>query len=102
MDLDSYIGRYTGETKIQRLLLIIKTCSDNDTAFLALKLLEQQLKADGNVIRYKEIFGSGDGPWSMLRTEQQDDGIDSSTDSMNATLGKFYVFIILLLTKSVD
>ena len=103
MDLDSYIGRYTGETRLQRLLLIIKTCSDNDTAFLALKLLEQQLKADGNVIRYKEIFGSGDGPWSMLRTEQQerDDGIDSSTDSMNATLGKFLTSL-LCFDKSAD
>ena len=95
MDLDSYVGRYTGETRLQRLLLIVKKCSDQETALQALKLLEQQVKADGNVRLYKEIFGTGDGPWTMLRTQQQqedgssDNSNKPSSDSlMNATLGK--------------
>ena len=101
MDLDSYIGRYTGETRLQRLLLIIKTCSDQDTALQALKLLEQQVKTDGNVKRYKEIFGSGDGPWSILRSQQheqhlQDGGSDPSPDPMNATMGKWDMMFLIV------
>ena len=57
MDLDAYISRYSGETKLQRLLLVAKTCPDEDAALQALRLLEKQLKSAGNVRGYKEIFG---------------------------------------------
>ena len=57
MDLEAYVGRYSGETRLQRLLLIARTAADDDLADQAFGLAEQQMKADGNVRRYKEVFG---------------------------------------------
>lgn len=61
MDLDSYIGRYSGETRLKRLLLIAETTADDALANRAFDMVEQQLRRDGNVQRYKEIFGDGGG-----------------------------------------
>ncbi len=59
MDLDSYIGRYSGETRLKRLLLIAETTADKALANRAFDMVEQQLRRDGNVKRYKEVFGGG-------------------------------------------
>ena len=56
MDLESYIGRYSGETRLQRLLLIARTTPDESLSSQAYDMAEQQMKADGNVKRYKEVF----------------------------------------------
>ena len=58
MDLDSYIGRYSGETRLKRLLLIAESTTDDAVAQRAYDLVEQQLRREGNVKRYKEVFGS--------------------------------------------
>ena len=60
MDLDAYISRYRGETRLQRLLHIAKTTDDNDLAKQAYELAEQQMRSDGNALRYKEVFGDGE------------------------------------------
>lgn len=57
MDLEAYISRYRGETRFQRLLWIAKMTPDNAVSNQAFQLMESQLKADGNVRRYKEVFG---------------------------------------------
>ncbi|KAG7345988.1 26S proteasome subunit RPN7-domain containing protein [Nitzschia inconspicua] len=57
MDLDAYIGRYVGATRLQRLLLIAKTTPDEALAQQAFDLAETQMKEDGNVRKYKEVFG---------------------------------------------
>jgi hypothetical protein len=57
MDLESYIGRYTGGTRLQRLLLVARTTTDETQAAQAFAMAEEQMKADGNVKRYKEVFG---------------------------------------------
>jgi hypothetical protein len=68
MDYESYIARYTGETRLQRLLLIARTTPDEALASQAFDMAEQQMREDGNVKRYKEVFGhqqqssSEDGP----------------------------------------
>jgi lipopolysaccharide export system protein LptC len=57
MDLDSYIARYSGETRLQRLLVVARTTSDEALAEQAFRMAEEQMKVDGNVIKYKEVFG---------------------------------------------
>ena len=59
MDLETYISRYRGETRLQRLLHIGKTASDSAFVTQAYELAEMQMKVDGNVLRYKEVFGDG-------------------------------------------
>jgi len=68
MDLESYIGRYTGETRLRRLLSIAfdrtgrgETEGDGNPELRkqALKLVEQQLLRDGNALLYRDIFGGG-------------------------------------------
>ena len=59
MDLEAYISRYRGETRLQRLLHIGKTAQDPALVTLAYELAEMQMKEDGNVFRYKEVFGDG-------------------------------------------
>jgi hypothetical protein len=59
MDLDAYIARYRGETRLQRLLHIGKATPDSGLANQAYELAEQQMKQDGNALRYKEVFGDG-------------------------------------------
>jgi 26S proteasome subunit RPN7 len=56
MDLETYIARYTGATRLQRLLLIAKTTPDETLAQQAFDLAEEQMKQDGNVRKYKEVF----------------------------------------------
>ena len=77
MDLDSYIARYTGETRLKRLLCIAarvpqqhhhnggNNSNNNSSNCLelaqrqrALKLAELQMRRDGNALLYREIFGS--------------------------------------------
>lgn len=57
MDLEAYISRYKSETRLQRLLHIGKTASDASLVTQAYELAETQMKEDGNVLRYKEVFG---------------------------------------------
>lgn len=59
LDLESYASRYSGATRLQRLLLIAKTVPDDVVAQQAFDLAEQQMRQDGNVRQYKEVFGSG-------------------------------------------
>jgi hypothetical protein len=59
MDLEAYIGRYRGETRLQRLLHIGKVATDPSLVTLAYELAEMQMKEDGNALRYKEVFGDG-------------------------------------------
>lgn len=65
MDLESYIGRYTGESRLRRLLSIaFDGPGEDDDSNLelrkeALKLVEQQLRRDRNFFLYRDIFGGG-------------------------------------------
>jgi hypothetical protein len=61
MDLETYASRYSGETRLRRLLLIAQTTSDNELSDQSFHLAEQQMKHDGNVIRYNEVFRVGGG-----------------------------------------
>ena len=56
MDLESYIAKYTGQTRLERLLLVASTTTDAALSAQAYRLAVQQLKTDGNVRKYKEIF----------------------------------------------
>ena len=51
MDLEAYISRYRGETRLQRLLHIGKTVLDPSMVTQAYELAEAQMKEDGNVLR---------------------------------------------------
>ena len=57
MDLEAFFARYTGETRLQRLLLFARTTSDETLSNQAFEMAQQQLKQDGNVKRYKQVFG---------------------------------------------
>lgn len=57
VDLETYASRYTGITRLQRLLLIAKTTPSDTVSQQAFDLAEQQLRADGNVIQYQQTFG---------------------------------------------
>ena len=56
MDLETYSSRYDGETRLQRLVLIGQMTPDETVAQQAFDLAEQQMRQDGNVKRYKDIF----------------------------------------------
>lgn len=58
MDLEGYIAKYSGETRLQRLLQVARTTSDEALAAQAFYLAEEQMKTDGNVKTYKEVFGN--------------------------------------------
>lgn len=70
MDLESYIARYTGETRLKRLLFIAAAGPQQQDGGgngielaqrqRALKLAELQMRRDGNALLYREVFGSGD------------------------------------------
>ena len=73
MDLESYIGRYTGETRLRRLISIAQGRSvygaGNNNSNLnltliqrqhALDLAEKQMIKDGNVQLYRQVF-AGNG-----------------------------------------
>jgi hypothetical protein len=72
MDLESYIGRYSGETRLRRLISIAQGRSvygagSNSNSNLnltqrqrALDLAEKQMIKDGNVQLYRQVF-AGNG-----------------------------------------
>ena len=71
MDLDSYIARYTGETRLKRLLSIAVTAGQQQQhqksgsihlsqRQRALQLAERQMRRDGNVLLYREVFGGAE------------------------------------------
>mmetsp|Transcript_8264 Transcript_8264/g.19923 ORF Transcript_8264/g.19923 Transcript_8264/m.19923 type:complete len:501 (+) Transcript_8264:274-1776(+) len=57
MDLETYIARYSGETRLQRLLLVAQQCPDEAVATQAFGMAEAQMKQDGNLRQYKKVFG---------------------------------------------
>lgn len=62
MDLESYASRYSGETRLQRLLMIAQMTRNETLAQEAFALAQQQMREDSNVIRYREVFaGSRSG-----------------------------------------
>ena len=74
MDLEAYISRYSGETRLQRLLLIANTTPSDALANQAFSLAEEQIKRDGNVKRYNEVFGfhqQQDSSEQLLAQQQQ-------------------------------
>jgi len=73
MDLDAYSSKYSGETRLKRLLLVARHSSDEDVAAQAFAMIEEQCKATGNVKRYKEVFGgssSGSIPTGQSASEE--------------------------------
>jgi len=67
MDLESYIARYTGETRLKRLLSIAAAGPQGGGNGIelsqrqrALKLAELQMRRDGNALLYREVFGNGE------------------------------------------
>jgi len=61
MDLDSYIARYTGETRLKRLLSIALVGGvDISQRQRALLLAERQIRRDRNALLYKEFFAPGE------------------------------------------
>jgi hypothetical protein len=73
MDLDSYIAKYSGETRLQRLLVVARTTSDEALAAQAFRLAEVQMRADGNVKKYKEVFGGQRGQGQSAAEERTQD-----------------------------
>jgi len=61
--------RYSGETRLQRLLLVARTTADEALAAQAFRMAEQQMKEDGNVKKYKEVFGSASRPGQSVAGE---------------------------------
>ena len=70
MDLDSYIARYSGETRLRRLLSIAASqhyrgeLNGNGNVDLtqrqrALNLAERLMRRHGNALLYREVFGGG-------------------------------------------
>lgn len=67
MDLESYMSRYSGETRLQRLLVIAQSMTSDETlAAQAFDMAEKQMKENRNVVRYTEVFG-----WSEQQQQQQ-------------------------------
>lgn len=61
MDLDSYIARYTGESRLKRLLSIAVTGGVSmPQRQRALLLAERQMRRDRNALLYKEFFAPGE------------------------------------------
>ena len=87
MDLESYICRYTGETRLRRLISIARQqqnegADKQEHRAAALDLAEQQMKRDGNVQLYRKVFGGG--------------GIAGTAGIIDPKLleGKFCIFIL--------
>lgn len=113
MDLDSYIAKYNGETRLQRLLLVARTTSDESLAAQAFRMAEEQMKADGNVKRYKEVFGGQQQQQQLGQCaaeegtqgsgapqEQQDDVVMSQSPSRQASIPYDHDWV--LTTESVN
>lgn len=58
MELDSYVDRYSGETRLRRLISIAQR-GPPENKKEALDLAEHQMKRDGNLQLYRRIFCSG-------------------------------------------
>ena len=107
MDLESYIGRYSGETRLRRLISIAQGRSvdgaGNNNSNLnlnlnliqrqhALDLAEKQMIKDGNVPLYRQVF-AGNG---------HDNGEDTGGGrifDMDLFEGKFIIHLFLLKKK---
>ena len=68
LDLEAYVNRYSGETRLQRLLLIARKTPDEALAQQAFALAEAQVKADGNIVAYKNLYGYGSGGSSTAQS----------------------------------
>lgn len=80
MDLETYIARYNGATRLQRLLLIAQQTQDEAVASQAFGLAETQMKEERNTQRYKEVFGysssaTAAGSTSDTTAENPDAGV---------------------------
>ena len=93
-DLESYSAKYSGETRLQRLLMVARNTTDEALAAQAFRMAEHQMKADGNVKRYKQVFGgisaaggsSGCGGYQPQRQGQQtaaDQGAEGAGEKRN-------------------
>lgn len=69
MDLETYIARYSGETRLKRLLMVAKTTEDEDEGQQAYAMAEQQMKKDGNIKVYKEVFGSSSSSAGVVSSQ---------------------------------
>jgi len=78
MDLDSYATRYTGQTRLRRLLSIStgnipsgSSTGNDDLARRqrALSLAEKQMRRDGNTVLYRGVFGGGEKEWASRATD---------------------------------
>ena len=109
MDLESYIGRYSGETRLRRLISIAQGCSvygagNNNNSNLnlnlnliqrqhALDLAEKQMIKDGNVPLYRQVF-AGNG-----NNNGEDTGGGGRIFDMDLFEGKFLINLFLLKKK---
>lgn len=73
-DLEAYIGRYPAhsETRLQRLLFIHRNCEDKQCSEQAKALAAEQIRASGNIPRYKELLLAEDPDPSWVAQVQQD------------------------------
>ena len=101
MDLESYIGRYSGETRLRRLISIAQGRSvygagNNNNSNLnlnlnliqrqhALDLAEKQMIKDGNVPLYRQVF-AGNG-----NNNGEDTGGGGRIFDMDLLEGKFTI-----------
>ena len=111
MDLESYIDRYSGETRLRRLISIAQGRSvygagNNNNSNLnlnlnliqrqhALDLAEKQMIKDGNVPLYRQVF-AGNG-----NNNGEDTGGGRIFD-MDLFEGKFIIHLFLLKKKKLN
>lgn len=100
MDLESYIARYSGETRLQRLLLVAQTTSDEALASQAYHLAEQQMKVNGNVKKYKEIFGqsSSNRQAGQSAVEEVTQSAGENADFRKLSCGREFCYQILMIS----
>ena len=112
MDLESYIGRYSGETRLRRLISIAQGRSvygagNNDNSNLnlnlnliqrqhALDLAEKQMIKDGNVPLYRQVF-AGNG-----NNNGEDTGGGGRIFDMDLFESKFTINLFLLKKKKLN
>ena len=111
MDLESYIGRYSGETRLRRLISIAQGRSvygagnNNNNLNLnlnliqrqrALDLAEKQMVKDGNVPLYRQVF-AGNG-----NNNGEDTGGGGRIFDMDLFEGKFIINLFLLKKKKLN
>jgi hypothetical protein len=76
-DLEAYIGRYpeNSETRLQRLIFIHRNCEDKQCSEQARTLAADQIRACGNISRYKELLLSDDPNPSWVAQVQQESAV---------------------------